>query len=286
MKNVGYYNGIIKPLEELAVPALDRAVYFGDGVYDAVFVSGGVMFTLDLHIDRLYNSCKLLEIPFEMDRGLLVDEIKRTLVQFDGGDALLYIQISRGTASRAHEFPKNGATPNLLMMIKPISVLPRGSKIKLLTVEDTRFFHCNIKTINLLPNVFAAQRAKEGGCTEAVFHRGERVTECAHSALLMIKDGVLVAPPLDELVLPSITRAIIFKLCEENGIKTEVRAFTVEEMMGADEVLVCSTTKHLVSAKEIDGKAVGGKNKVLLEKLTELFFRKLENEIHEGETAE
>ena len=165
------------------------------------------------------------------------------------------------------------------------NVPPKDKRASLASIEDLRFQYCNIKTTNLMPNVFAAQRAKEGGCTEAVFHRGERVTECAHSALLMIKDGVLVAPPLDELVLPSITRAIIFKLCEENGIKTEVRAFTVEEMMDADEVLVCSTTKHLVSAKEIDGKAVGGKNKVLLEKLTELFLRKLENEIHEGETA-
>lgn len=281
MKNVGYYNGLIKPLEELAVPALDRAVYFGDGVYDAVFVSKGVLFTLDLHLDRLYNSCKLLGIPFEMTREALVGEIKRTLTQFDGGDALLYIQVSRGTAPRSHEFSRE-MEPNLLMMVKPLSVLPRGSEIKLLTVEDTRFFHCHIKTINLLPNVFAAQKAKENGCTEAVFHRGERVTECAHSALLIIKNGVLVAPPLDELVLPSITRAILFDLCAENGIKTEVRAFTVEEMMNADEVLVCSTTKHLVKAAEIDGKAVGGKSGELFAKLLELFFRKLNGELSKG----
>lgn len=284
MRNVGYYNGVIKPLEELTVPVLDRAVYFGDGVYDAVFASDGVLFTLELHLDRLYNSCKLLEIPFEMDRAGLVDEINRTMAQFDGGDALLYIQVSRGTAPRSHEFSRE-LKPNLLMMVKPISVLPRGSKIKLLTVEDTRFFHCHIKTINLLPNVFAAQRAKEGACTEAVFHRGERVTECAHSALMLIKDGALVAPPLDELVLPSITRAIIFELCAENGIKTELRAFTLEEMMQAEEVLVCSTTKHLVSASEIDGIPVGGKNRLLLDRLTELFFRKLEAELNKGENA-
>ena len=110
------------------------------------------------------------------------------------------------------------------------------------------------------------------GATEALLHRGSRVTEAAHSSILMLKDGALVVPPLDELILPGITRAIAERLCHEAGIPVITRVISVEELMDADEIILCSTTKNLIYVFEIDGKAVGGKDRALAEKLQELFL--------------
>ena len=126
-----------------------------------------------------------------------------------------------------------------------------------------------------MPNVFAAQKATSLGATEALFHRGDRVTEAAHSSILMLKDGALVVPPLDELILPGITRAIIVKLCEEAGIPVVTRIFTVAELMNADEIILCSTTKNVLFVYEIDGKPVAGKDRVLAQKIQTLFLEEV-----------
>ena len=126
-----------------------------------------------------------------------------------------------------------------------------------------------------MPNVFAAQKAKNAGATEALFHRGERVTEAAHSSILMIKDGTVVMPPLDELILPGITRAILKQTCQENAIPVEERIFTVEELLAADEIILCSTTKNVIYVFEVDGKPVGDKAPELRCRIQELFAQKV-----------
>lgn len=115
------------------------------------------------------------------------------------------------------------------------------STFKLISMEDTRFLHCNIKTLNLIPSVIAYQRCTEAGCQETVFHRGERVTECAHSNVLMIKDGVLCTPPRDNLILPGITLKHLLELAEANGIPTREAVFTMDELRAADEVIISSS---------------------------------------------
>ena len=103
-------------------------------------------------------------------------------------------------------------------------------------------------------------------------HRGSRVTEAAHSSILMLKDGALVVPPLDELILPGITRAVAVKLCEDHGIPVITRIITMEELMEADEIILCSTTKNLIYVFDIDGQSVGGRDRCLAEKLQSLFL--------------
>ena len=158
------------------------------------------------------------------------------------------------------------------MFAKPIAVVPKDKKASLISMEDLRFQYCNIKTTNLLPNVFASEKATRAGADEVLWHRNGRVTEAAHSSILMIKDGALVMPPLDELVLPGITRRIIHDLCDSNGIRVEVRAFSVDEVMAADEVILCSTTKSILYVYQIDGKVVGGKDRELAQRLQDLFL--------------
>lgn len=274
MERVGYYNGEIAAVEELKVPVLDRAYYFGDGVYDATSVANKTPFALEEHIDRFYNSCRMLEINFDMSREKLREELFKVIEVFDGKQGLLYWQASRGTAYRGHKYPQEIVKPNLMIMLNPIEPAPMEKKVKLITVEDTRYFHCNIKTLNLIPNVMAAQKAEAMGCDEAVFHRGERVTECAHSNISIIQNGILRTAPCDNLILPGITRKHMLELARELSIPVLEEAFTVEEMFQADEVIVSRSGALCHAAETIDGKAVGGKAPEILAELYEAYNNK------------
>ncbi len=276
MNRVGYYNGEIAPVEELKVPVLDRAYYFGDGVYDATSVANGRAFALEEHLDRFYNSCRMLFIPFEMSREELTGELEKVIRAFDGEYGLLYWQASRGTAYRGHKFPGKEVKPNLMIMLNPIHPDPMSKKVKLITMEDTRYFHCNIKTLNLIPNVMAAEKAEAMGCDETVFHRGDRVTECAHSNVSIIKDGVLRTAPCDNLILPGITRKHMIELAHELDIPVVEESFTLEELFRADEVIVSRSGALCHGAESIDGKPVGGRAPEILEKLFAAYEEKFQ----------
>lgn len=279
MQDVAYYNGEIGRIDEIRAPITDRGLYFGDGVYDAAIVRDKKIFALDDHLDRFFSSLSLLQIAPPMTR----DELSALFYDLCGrldsdGDHVLYWQATRGAAHRTHAFPKD-ASPRLMAFIEPCGLDRPDRPLRLLSVEDTRFFHCNIKTLNLIPNVMASQKAQLAGCDEVVFHRGERVTEGAHSGLAMLKDGAFCTPPADELILPSITRMHCMQLCEALGIPVRVAPFTLDELMQADEVLVLSTGSHCVPVCEIDGKPVGGKAPTLLRTLQEAYERKFEDDL-------
>jgi D-alanine transaminase len=277
MERVGYYNGQIGNVDEMTIPLCDRSVFFGDAVYEAVLVLDKKPFALDLHLDRLYNSLKLTKIPFTMERDTLKKEIDKIISLSEGVQTMLYIQVSRGNAPRKHEFPQN-AKPNLMMSITPLTLPSKDKKASLITIEDRRFTYCNIKTVNLLPNVFAAQKAHEENATEVLQHRGDQLTEAAHSSILILKDSTLIMPPLDEYILPGITRLILENLCKDNGIATQTRIITVDEVFEADEIILCSTTKNILYVNTIDSKAVGGKDPVLAEKLQTLFLNEIDKQ--------
>ena len=258
MENLGYYNGNYGPLEEMMVPMNDRASYFGDGVYDATYSRNGVIFTLDEHIDRFYNSAGLLRIEIPYTKEELKAILNEMVQKVDYGENFVYWQATRGTGIRNHAFPTEGKA-NIWITVKHAQVQDLSRRIKLITLEDTRFLHCNIKTLNLIPSVMAAQKTLEAGCDESVFHRGDRVTECAHSNVHIIKDGVFKTAPTDQYILPGIARAHLIKMCKANNIPVDETPFTVDELMDADEVIVSSAGSFCLVADEIDGKPVGGK---------------------------
>jgi hypothetical protein len=134
------------------------------------------------------------------------------------------------------------------------------------------------KTLNLIPNVIAAQRAEEAGCQETILHRGGQLTECAHSALVIIKDRKVIGPVLDNLILPSITRKHVWEICEDLGIETESRNVSMDEVFDADEILVLSTSKLMTRADEIDGKPAGMKDSETAEKIRNEYFRRVQEE--------
>lgn len=267
MENVGYYNGEVGLLEDLKVPFLDRVSFYGDGVYDATMALDGVVVFAEDHLDRFFNSCRNMEI----DPGIGRDELKALLEDLvskaDDDYVFVYWQVTRGTAPRNHAFPEGKA--NLWVMIVPEERDLRPSDIDLITVEDTRFFHCSTKTLNLLPNVIAAQRAKEAGCEEAVFVRDGFVTECAHSNVHILKDGCFITHPADNLILPGIGRKHLIAACEREGVPVVERPFTAAELEQADEIIVTSSSTPGVAAKMLNGAPVGGKDRSTFEKIRE-----------------
>ena len=267
MQNIAYYNGEIGAIEELRVPMTDRGFYFGDGIYDVAFARNHRIYALDEHIDRFYRCIKQVDIrpPMTKDelRALLISLSKRV----DDGEQLIYWQGTRGSGLRLHTYEEDDTPCNLTVMIRPAKLRDTYEPIKLISAEDKRFLYCNIKTICLLPSVLTSQMAKRAGADETVLHRGDRVTECSHSNVSILKDGRFITAPTDEYILPGIARAHLLAACRTLGIPTEERIYTMEELRNADEIIVSSSSSICLSACELDGQAVGGKDRTTLRRL-------------------
>lgn len=279
MESLAYYNGEVTSIEDARIPALDRSVYFGDGVYDTTCAHEHTPFAMREHTARLFRSMAKLEINPPMDEPDLRRLIFNLCTKVDAGDLFVYWQVSRGTGIRSHVFPDGPA--NLLVMIWPLKADTSVGGAKLITEEDVRFLTCDAKTTNLIPNVLASERAKRAGCQEAVFHRGDIVTECAHSNVHILKDGRLKTHPADNLILAGITRAHIIRICQEEGIPVDEEPFTVAELMDADEVIISSCSKLGICVSEIDSKPVGGRDSqnssLIHSRLVEEFFAETED---------
>ena len=278
MKNIAYYNGKTGPIEEMMVPMNDRACYFGDGVYDATTALNHVPMHFDDHIDRIYNSAKLIDIEIPMPKEEMKRVLQSLIDQVEGDSLFVYWQVTRGVGMRNHPYSGAATGPSLWAWVRPNSMRDVYGTYRCITMEDTRFLHCNIKTINLLPAVIANQRAVEAGCDETIFHRGDRVTECSHSNVHILKDGVLHTAPCDNLILPGIARKHILEICGEQGIPVVEAPFTVDELMAADEVFFSSSSAVTCRVREIDGKPVGMRDEATFAKIRDGYQRKIKEE--------
>ncbi len=277
MKELGYYNGTLGELGGMTVPMNDRACWFGDGVYDAQMSRNYHLFALDEHVDRFFTSASLLRIEMPLAKEELKALLNSLVRKMDTGNLLVYYQVTRGTAPRSHAFPKGKA--NLWITMTPGEMNEQLAPVSLITAEDTRYFHCNIKTLNLIPSVMATQKAKEAGCHECVLYRpGGRVTECAHSNVHILKEGVLRTAPADNLILAGIARAHLLKACGKVGIPFREEAFTLEELREADEILVTSSGNLCTRACSLDGKPAGMKREDLFMALYREVYREYHSE--------
>lgn len=265
MKTLGYYNGKFDEVDKMMIPMNDRVCYFGDGVYDATLARNYKIFAIDEHIDRFFNSAGLLKIEIPHTKQEVKELLYEMLNKMDSGNQFVYWQVTRGTGMRNHKFTEGPG--NMWVMLKPAELKDMDRKLKLVTAEDTRFFHCNIKTLNLIPSVMAAERAESAGNDETVFHRGDRVTECAHSNVHIIQDGMLKTAPADNLILPGIARAHLIAMAKKLGIPVNETPYTVDELMNAEEVIVTSSSQLCMLADTVDGKPVGGKQPELISRL-------------------
>lgn len=271
MKDLCYYNGKYAPIDQMMVPVNDRSYYFGDALYEAVYAQNHVMFAVEDHLDRLFRSFKEMRMNFTISREEMKSIMQNIVDQVDSNEQMVYIQVSHGTYKRQHSFPPDDVPCNLLIYSNHHPLRDIHVSHKLVTVEDTRWTHCNLKTPNLLPNVWAMQKAKEAGCTEAVFHRGNLVTECSAATIFIVQGGMLRTAPNSNWILPGTTRAHFLRIAKENEIPVKEEAFTLDELFAADEVFFTGCTAHCVRVSHIDGRSVGGKNPELIDFLQKTY---------------
>lgn len=272
MKTLGYYNGTVDELDRVKVPMLDRACYFGDGVYDVTYSRNHRIYALEEHVKRFFQSAELLCISIDMTQKALCELLCELVSRLDDGDLWVYFQASRATAPRSHAFPDD-ARANLWIMLKPAKIKDTYQPMRCITMPDTRFLHCNIKSLNLLPNVLATQATVEAGVDECILHRDGVVTECAHSNLSILSQGKLITHPADCHILAGTGRAHLIATCAQKGIAVEERTYTLEEMMQADEVLITSASALCVRVSEVDGRAVGGRDGETVKQLQDALWQ-------------
>lgn len=268
MRAVAYYDGKVGAPEELMVPFNDRVHFFGDGCYDATVGANGKVYLLQDHLDRFYSSAKALDIRIPMEKQELGKLLTDLLAKVDTKVNFVYWQVTRGVEERNHVYDPQ-LPGKLWVLVRPLKLNDPNKAIALNDAEDTRFFHGNIKTLNLLPAVMAAQRAKLAGFQETVFHRGDIVTECSHSNVSVLKDGVLYSHPNDELILRGIAKTHMIQACYRLGIMVLEKAFTMDFLKNADEIIVTSSSNFCLQAATLNGEPVGGKDPETLKAIQE-----------------
>ena len=256
---IAHFNGQLLPLDKIFISPLDRGFIFGDGVYEVIPVYAGTMLRGREHFERLQRSMDEIRLdnPHTVDEWLgLVDK----LLEHHPGNQSVYIQVTRGVpAKRDHVLPK-GLSPTVFMMCYPLASPSReqvDNGVACITARDFRWEKCNIKSTSLLGNVLARQLSADVGATETVMIRDGFLTEASASNVFVVKDGVVLAPPRDNLILLGITYDLLVKLAAEGTVKLEVRPIPEAELRSADEVWLTSSTKEVLAVTKLDGKPVG-----------------------------
>jgi D-alanine transaminase len=253
-----YLNGKLTPISEATIPVLDRGFIFGDGIYEVIPVYGRKMFRPDQHLARLFRSLAAIGIPNPHSKQEWLNLIAQVMDAHPADDQMVYLQVTRGVAKRAHAFPAE-MVPTVFIMSNPI-VLPseavRAKGVVCVAMEDKRWLRCEIKSISLLGNVLAAQNAAEQGATESIQFRDGFLTEASASNVWIVKDGVLAGPPKDNLILEGIRYGLIEELCAAHQIPLQARRITRAEVFAADEVLLSSATKEVLAVVQIDDQTI------------------------------
>ena len=249
--SIAYYNGSFSEFNEVRIPLSDRCIFFGDGIYDAAIGRGGGIYLEKEHIDRFFDNAGRINIKISKTKEELSSLLREVINRSGVKQYFLYFQLSRTSGERTHSYPEDSGS-SLLITLKPHELPDASKRVDLITADDMRYRMCNVKTLNLLPAVLASKKAEECGCEEAVFIRDGILTECAHSNIFIIKEGIAYTHPEVPHILPGITRRRVLYLCERLGIECREQKFSKEELLSADEILVTSTTKLCVRTGKID----------------------------------
>jgi D-alanine transaminase len=256
-----YLNGHFLPAAEARISVDDRGFLFADGVYEVIRVYDGRPFLADLHYHRLREGLAAVriataaidEIRSSVDRLLELNDLR-------GGESTIYIQITRGAAPRRHSFPDAGVPATMLVAAKPFRQHPAAywdDGVAAISLPDTRWSRCDIKSIALLPNVLANQQAKEAGSFEALFIRDGVLIEGSHSNLAGVIDDTVITYPVCNYILPGITRRFVLDLAGDLGIPVREGPILVDDLARVQELFLTGTTTEVMPITRLDGKPIG-----------------------------
>ena len=254
-----YLNGELTPLSEAKISVLDRGFIFGDGIYEVIPVYARKMFRSEQHLARLFRSLTAIGITNPHSKQEWLTLIDKVMAAHEADDQMVYIQVTRGVAKRAHAFPQE-SVPTVFIMTNPIvlpTALARQQGVACVSMEDKRWLRCEIKSISLLGNVLAAQNAAQQGVTESIQFRDGYLTEASSSNVWIVNNGVMMGPPKDNLILEGIRYGLIQELCAARKIPLEERRITRADVFAADEVMLSSATKEILAVVRIDDQTIG-----------------------------
>ena len=259
MPDIVYLNGKFMPIEEAYVPVLDRGFIFGDGVYEVVPAYSKHPFQLAEHLRRLQYSLDKVRITNPHSDAEWTQLIAEIIKRNNGDDQSVYFQITRGVAKRDHAFPK-GVTPTVFMMSNPL-VTPSpalvDSGVACISAEDYRWLNCDIKSVSLLGNCMLRQLSADVDAAETILFRDGRLTEASSSNVFIVRNGVVLTPPKDNLVLPGITYDVVLEIARAREFEVEVRDVTEADVRSAEEIWLTSSNKEVLAVTTLDGKPVG-----------------------------
>jgi D-alanine transaminase len=262
MSSIVYLNGEYLPRTEARISVDDRGFVFGDGVYEVTRALDGALYEAQAHLERLERGLRGLEMGSRegIDGDGLLEASERLLRENDllQGHASVYLQVTRGAASRTHQFPPASTHPTVYLSASPFTpaaeLHERGAAA--IAHPDIRWSRCDLKTVNLLPNVLAKQHAVAAGATEAILIRNGVVTEGSHSNVFAVFDGALRTYPRCNYILPGITRGIVLELAAELGIPASETPILAEELANAEEIFLTGTTTDVMPIVRVDGAEV------------------------------
>jgi D-alanine transaminase len=259
MPELAYVNGVVGPIEQAVVSVEDRGYQFGDAVYEVIASYNGRLFYLEAHMQRLARSLTALQYT-AVDLEALQATVLDLYDQAQLPRAAVYIQVSRGVAPRNHAYD-DALTPQIVMTVREIGDMPveyRQQGVGVMSVPDTRWGRCDIKTVQLLANSMAKQQALDRGLFDAIFVAPDgTVREATSSNVMIVSQGKVITHPLEEIILPGITRSQVLRLAATGTIKTEERYYDIEELYAAQEVLLTGTITEVLPVVRVDDRPIG-----------------------------
>ena len=262
--SIAYLDGAYLPIEEAKISPLDRGFLFGDGVYEVVPSYAGTMVGFAPHIARMQDGLAAIGMTLDWSESDWAELCNRLISENGTGNLGLYLHVSRGADTRRfHAFPKN-VNPTVFAFTFEIAPPPVADKAlahgyHVATAKDLRWRRCHIKSTALLGNVLHFQQGYESNCDETIlYNSNNELTEASACNAFIVKDGVVITPPLDNQLLPGITRHIVLDILRKDGaIKVEERVVTMDELNNADEVWITSSSKEIAPVTQVDGMPVG-----------------------------
>ncbi len=278
---IAYVNGRYLPHGEAGVHIEDRALQLGDGIYEVTNVIAGKPVDEEPHLDRMERSLRELGIEMPMGRAALKLVMREMIARNRIANGLLYLQVTRGAAKRDHVPPKNPPRPTLILTMRAQDMTALAARmekgIAISTQPDIRWGRCDIKTVQLLPNLLAKQAAKQAGAFEAwLVDRDGYVTEGGSTnAWIVNGQGDVITRDLSHAILPGVTRKIMLDAMKDAQLKVVERKFTVAEALAAREAFISSATGAAVPVVMIDGQRIGdGTPGALTRRIRDLYAEK------------
>ncbi|MFN2387964.1 MAG: aminotransferase class IV [Thermoanaerobaculia bacterium] len=268
-----YVNGRFLPRDEAAISPEDRGFLFADAVYEVVRFYRGRPYRFAEHMERMRDG--LAAVRIAADTSGFSDVAARLLAEngLAEADALVYLQVSRGAAPRAHPFPAPGTPATVFAFARATDPPPPPGGGTAILLPDERWGRCDIKSVMLLPNILASQKARDAGATDAIFVRDGLAIETTRANLFLARDGAVRTAPRGPHILPGVTRGATLAAAARAGMAVEERAFTVEEMFAADELFLASTTMWTYAIVAVDGRPIGsGKPGPVAARLREMLY--------------